>query len=180
MPPLLFTTATGEVFEMASPAASAASSPPFATPASDLESPSDYFDAPRALDGIDDAKHSCCIIASETANPEPSKPTDIVCNPSCSSARPLIKIVSLDDLIKATTAISPSPKLVITPFAKNDTRRTSAQAAVVSMVYNEYGELVDPEKLRTPPIASKLTTTGILRVFKKAFHHYVSSFIDCC
>ena len=59
--------------------------------------------------------------------------------------------------------------------AKNGNSKTSS---VVSMVYNEYGELVEPESLRRPPIASELTTTGILRVFKKAYHHYVSTPIN--
>ena len=50
-----------------------------------------------------------------------------------------------------------------------------AQAAAISMVYNEYGELVDRESLNRAPIASELTTTEILRILKKAYHHHVRS-----
>jgi hypothetical protein len=135
----------------------------------------DYFDAHNSLDGNDDPKAPQIPITSQLKLPERPKPADFVSDPSCASSHPLIKIVSLDELIKATTPISPSPKLLATPPAKHGSRRTSAQAAVVSMVYNEYGELVGPESLNKAPVASELTTTGILRILKKAYHHHVSS-----
>lgn len=171
MLPLLFTTATGEVFEMASPELpeSATSPPMFETPISDLDSPFEYFDARRTLDGIDDKDTGCRVELCERLK----TPFNFICNPSCPSARPLIKIVDIDDLIKATTTLSVTPKLLVIPPTKKGDRRSSAQAAAISMVYNEYGELVDSAKQRKPPIASELSSTGILRVFKKGFHHYV-------
>lgn len=146
---LSFTTATGQIFKMASPSPL----PP--------------------LDYDNELKKGVHIVTSEIHIPKSLKPTDILCNPSCASSHPLIKIVSLDDLIKATSTTSPSPRILVTSsLVENDNSETSS---VLSMVYNEYGELVEPENLRRPQIASELTTTGLLRVFKKAYHHYVST-----
>lgn len=173
MSPLLFTTATGETFEIDVPesATPCSPSPLFATPSSDID---DYFDAQRSLDGNDDPKASQISVLTQLELPEWSKPISFVSDPSCASSHPLIKIVSLDDLVRATAAISPSPKVLDVPGAKKGSRRTSAQAALVSMVYNEYGELVDPETLRRAPVVSELTTTGILRILKRAYHQHVS------
>ncbi|TVY76004.1 hypothetical protein LSUE1_G005491 [Lachnellula suecica] len=175
MSPFLFTTATGEIFEL--PCQDPPSpSPLFAFPTSpndsDSDSPCDYFTARPSLDGVDEIKdrNACCINASQ--EPSPPKSPSFLRNPSCSSTHPLIKIVKLEELIEATTRISPSPKIMAVSPAKKGERRTAAQAALISMVYNEYGELVSPESLLKPPVASELSTTGILRVLKKAYHHY--------
>ncbi|TVY91266.1 hypothetical protein LAWI1_G003407 [Lachnellula willkommii] len=124
---------------------------------------------PRDYDN--EVKKGVHTVTSEIHIPESLKHTVSLCNPSCASSRPLIKIVNLDDLIKATAIASPSPRILVTSSFdfENDNAETGS---VLSMVYNEYGELVEPEDLRRPPIASELTTTGILRVFKKAYHHY--------
>jgi hypothetical protein len=44
---------------------------------------------------------------------------------------------------------------------------------VVTVVYNEYGELVDERSLQQHPSTSDLTEIEILRVIRKGFHHQV-------
>jgi hypothetical protein len=43
-----------------------------------------------------------------------------------------------------------------------------------SLVYNEYGELVDIEKIKRPHSSADLSVTETLRLIRKAYHHEVS------
>ena len=44
-----------------------------------------------------------------------------------------------------------------------------------TLVYNEYGELVDFEKVKRPHTSADLSVTDTLRLIRKAYHHEVSS-----
>lgn len=46
-----------------------------------------------------------------------------------------------------------------------------------TLVYNEYGELVDIEKIKRPPNSADLSVTETLRLIRKAYHHEVSCFL---
>ena len=55
--------------------------------------------------------------------------------------------------------------------------RVSAAAFVppkTTLVYNEYGELVDIEKIKRPHSSADLSVTETLRLIRKAYHHEVS------
>jgi hypothetical protein len=52
--------------------------------------------------------------------------------------------------------------------------KSKPSLVTVTMVYNEYGELVDERTLRKSPKPEDLSVTQLLRVIKKAYHHDVS------
>ncbi|OWP02652.1 hypothetical protein B2J93_6485 [Marssonina coronariae] len=107
---------------------------------------------------------------------DPDIDTAITCRPtSCGSMHPLIEIVAPEDLQKRPV----TPSRVLAPPASHPLskkkRRSSAKSlselTTVSMVYNEYGELVEEMEVHTSPRSDELSVTQLLRVIKKAYHH---------
>ncbi len=88
---------------------------------------------------------------------------------SCGDSVPLIEFISPDELLNMHCKASSSKAT----FLKHP--RQDPTLAKVSMVYNEYGELVREEALYRHPSSSDLNKTQLLRVIKKAYHHAVSS-----
>ncbi|KAK2628449.1 hypothetical protein QTJ16_001552 [Diplocarpon rosae] len=107
---------------------------------------------------------------------DPNIETVNTCRPtSCGSMHPLIEIVAPEDLPKRPV----TPYRVLAPPASHllskKKRRSSAKSlsdlTTVSVVYNEYGELIEETELHTSPRSDELSLTQLLRVIKKAYHH---------
>ncbi|PMD43585.1 hypothetical protein L207DRAFT_300657 [Hyaloscypha variabilis F] len=179
--PLIFTTPTGEVFELT----------PETLPShilhsimlTDTYNPADFkplapemnlpirplpkSGGPGPLDGTTEAA---------TATPSPSStPTEQSPHrQSCGSASPLIEILNPDELAhknapnprRAATTPVTSP---IRPGRRDGTRPRSL--VKVAMAYNEYGELMEEIKLQHHPTPDELSITQLLRVIRKKFHH---------
>jgi len=64
------------------------------------------------------------------------------------------------------------------PSGSSSSSQNGPGSAFVSptttLVYNEYGELVDIEKVRRPQTSADLSITDTLRLIRKAYHHEVS------
>jgi len=183
--PLIFTTPTGEVFELT----------PETLPShilhsimlTDTYNPADFkplapemnlpirplpkSGGPGPLDGTTEGA---------TATPSPSStPTEQSPHrQSCGSASPLIEILNPDELAhknapnprRAATTPVTSP---IRPGRRDGTRPRSL--VKVAMAYNEYGELMEEIKLQHHPTPDELSITQLLRVIRKKFHHTVST-----
>ena len=98
-------------------------------------------------------------------------------NPSCASTSPLIKIISHDHPFVET---SPPPSLKLNSpgepsiqYPKHDFGQKESLKSN-TMVYNEYGELVEEDSLRQNLKTENLNVTQLLRVIKKGYHHDVS------
>lgn len=92
------------------------------------------------------------------------------------SSTPLVEVISSEPLLVALrpARIEPlEPDPVIMPTSRRASR-VRPDTLDVSMVYNEYGELVDANANLNSPTTSELSVTEILRVIKKAFRHDVS------
>jgi hypothetical protein len=92
---------------------------------------------------------------------------------SCRSLSPLIKITTKDEM----SSVKKSPMVTVEEIAFSTTMCESIPSKrsliMVEMVYNEWGELVDERSLKTPPKSEDLSSTQLLRVIKKAYHHDV-------
>ncbi len=97
---------------------------------------------------------------------------------SCSTPSPLIKIVNEIEFQKATSTPTRLPNNPAShPLSKKGCRSGSiksvANLVTVSMVYNEYGELVKEKDAQVSLKSDELSVTQLLRVIKKAYHHEV-------
>ncbi|KAI9049289.1 hypothetical protein LZ554_007135 [Drepanopeziza brunnea f. sp. 'monogermtubi'] len=104
---------------------------------------------------------------------------------SCGSTNPLIEIVGPDELPKRAPAtpprLPPQPSVEYLLSRKKQTGKRSlgkkgniqsvANLTTVSMVYNQYGELVEERELHVSPKSEDLNVTQLLRVIRKAYHH---------
>lgn len=110
---------------------------------------------------------------------------------SCGSTTPLIEIVSPEELPKRAPATP--PKALQPPADHPLSRKRSAERrsasrgslgrkgsvknvahlTTVSMVYNQYGELVEEKALLVSPKSEDLNVTQLLRVIRKGYHHEV-------
>lgn len=50
----------------------------------------------------------------------------------------------------------------------------------ITLIYNDYGELVDAEKLKRPVNSAELTVTETMRLIYKAYYYKVSPIQECC
>jgi hypothetical protein len=93
---------------------------------------------------------------------------------SCASSSPLIEILTPDELLRKT---SPDPSHTPTSPSRPGRRDGSKACSFVkvSMAYNEYGELMEECKLQHHPTPDKLSVTQLLRVIRKKFHHNVNA-----
>lgn len=98
---------------------------------------------------------------------------------SCNSASPLIKVVSPDELPSRTKVDSTTkPKEIAKKHGlpkKGEESNPKESIVQVSMVYDEYGTLVDESTLHQQPKPEDLNVTQVLRLIKKAYHHDVSA-----
>jgi hypothetical protein len=170
--PLVFTSQTGESFELKLedvPAGCPLSSKYISTRSTDKDEQS--FHLHERVDGT--VKLSS---ASFSLRPKPSHRRKI----SCGSSSPLIAVVNVEDLPDKIFVVEPldlSPSRNPPPSPGSVEKvKSGTYIAVASMVYNEYGELVDAQSLLNPPTPSELNVTQILRVIKKAYYHDVRNF----
>lgn len=91
-------------------------------------------------------------------------------DPSCGSSLALIQIVTPEELEQSTAMATP-----------NQDRSEASSSATPPfnqdadpLVYNEYGELVNQSTLHIPTQPQDMTTTQLIRVINKAYHHDVS------
>ena len=87
----------------------------------------------------------------------------------CTTSSPLANVVDSDDIPERKKE-SPTRRR---RCANMSDRGPCENVHKSWMDYNEYGELVDVETLLNPPTVKDLSTTQILRLIKKAYHHDV-------
>ncbi len=122
------------------------------------------FPSPRA--SLDDAS------SPETINQFPQD----TLKPS-----PLIMVTTVPDSPNEALASSPS----ISNLTAKDRRRaisdqngteSEAEPPMIMLAYNEYGELVELEKLRRPRPSAELSVTETLRLINRAYHYEVREY----
>ena|SRR6187402_473506 len=163
--PELFTTHTGEVFEMSAEELTKVSAQS-QTSSVDQSSITTINMAPINLSdphGLDGSVH---LDAPSASDPSISAPRHVS---RCGSSNPLLEIVDPENLPKKP-ASPPRPPTQHLLTNKRGTRHNS-NTITVSMLYNEYGELVYEKDLQHHPTPDELTVTQLLRVIKKAYHH---------
>jgi len=122
--------------------------------------------SPTPLDGTTESPAALVPVSTSTEQSPHSL--------SCGSASPLIEILQPDELARINTTNPPRPpRSPVKPGRRDGSRPRSL--VKVSMVYNEYGELVEENKLQHHPTPDELNTTQLLRVIRKKFHHTVSA-----
>jgi hypothetical protein len=171
--PLVFTSQTGESFELKLedvPTGCPLSSKYISTRSTDQKD-EQSFPFPGRVDGTVKLSSS-----SFPLRPKQSHHRET----SCASSSPLIAVVDVVDLpdkIFVVEALDSSPSRNRPPSPRSLGKvKSGTYIAVASMVYNEYGELVDAQSLLSPPTPSELNVTQILRVIKKAHYHDVRIF----
>jgi hypothetical protein len=87
----------------------------------------------------------------------------------------------LESLGQCSTSATSPPLMVVSRTASSSSSLTeakgstsSSQVVTLSMVYNEYGELVNAYDILHPPHSKDMSTLQILRIIKKGFHQNVS------
>lgn len=96
--------------------------------------------------------------------------------PSCPSCCPLIEIVSREERQVNPTA-NGTVSLVTSEQGSTKRDRSRTEGLIdPTMVYNEYGELVEESSFKQPPEPTDPSVTQLLRVIKKGYHHDVSIF----
>ncbi|KAF4626436.1 hypothetical protein G7Y89_g11719 [Cudoniella acicularis] len=149
----------------------------------EMESPSEYFSARHSVDGSGPSVHddyfrttlSTAPITEQLHTPITSR-TSHIRESSCSSSPKLIQIITTSEVCETPEAFSdasPSSQKLSPPSIarRRAHRRSFMKGGVVSMAYNEYGELVDADKLRKKQNSVDLTVVELLRVIIKAYHH---------
>jgi hypothetical protein len=131
-----------------------------ATPYSPI-SPPDYFSIPINFDGAQDLK-----AASDFVMELPDRTHGAMRNKSCKSSPALIKIMPHEDVLQPMTQIDPDAMPTLSPTS-------TITPTMIPMVYNEYGELVNLEKLKVPLSPDEMNTIQILRIIRRAYHHEV-------
>ena len=93
---------------------------------------------------------------------------------SCASCSPAIETLTVTELLAREAAFSPpSPERV--PRGLGARRQSRADVLLQSMVYNDYGELVNAADARRDPEPDRLNVTQLLRLVNKAYRHDVSN-----
>jgi hypothetical protein len=124
----------------------------------------DYFSIPVSFDGTGDFRGR-----SDFVMELPDRSKRSMRNRSCESSPALIKIIPSKELPYLANPIEAD----VVP-SLSTTVTTNTKPYQVTMAYNEYGELANLEKLQTPLTPTEMTTTQILRVIRRAYHHEVS------
>lgn len=171
MPPILFTTPTGGIFELTLD--ELPSHPIHSTTATAMDGENSTetqefqlpkHDNPGSLDGTRDSVTSPPLQVC-TAQRSHSQ--------SCVSSSPLIEILSPEELLRKNTPDTPQSPTSPSRRGRRDGSRPR-YSVKVTMEYNEYGELVEESTLRHHPTPGELSVTQLLRTIRKRFHHEVS------
>ncbi|KAH8683167.1 hypothetical protein BGZ60DRAFT_524506 [Tricladium varicosporioides] len=134
----------------------------------DSPSPEDYFSAKHSLDGSGpDFSPNITVLPDRPRTPH-------VREGSCSGSPRLIKILPFEEVREISVPSPTSEKVAPSPSTCSRRRfssRFDIETEIVSMVYDEYGKLGDPKKLRETQDSKDLSVVEYLRVIKKAYHH---------
>jgi hypothetical protein len=130
----------------------------------------DYFSIPVSFDGAEDTRGQTDFVMEL---PDRSRRT--IRNRSCGSSPALINILPAKSVVHSITPFDPDIQPSLSPKIISE-----SPSPRISMVYNEYGELVDLEKLRIPLTPTEMTKTQILRIIGRAYHHEVGFPISFC
>jgi len=168
--PLLFTSPTAEVLELTPESLTGEIDDPVNVDVTATQMDLTLLpkhSSPASLDGITELPATPPPISTSTEQIPHSQ--------SCGGASTLIEILKQDGLARMnTTNPSPRAKSPVRPERRDGSRPRSL--VKVAMAYNEYGELVEESKLQYHPTPDELSTTQLLRVIMKKFHHTVSTY----
>lgn len=177
--PLLFTSHSGDVFELQPEELEETSSlHPLNEPLKAPPSIPEIMELhPSILDGVNDIATTDGP-ASPLGDNHVRRFSSSRREPFCPTSSPLVTITNADDSTKDSSTASPAPSPPPASLSPNRSRRINRFGGTNPqpwMVYNEFGELVNAQTVLNPPKADELNNTQILRLIKKAYHHDVST-----
>ena len=108
--------------------------------------------------------------AAPTLEPTRS-PSGVLQPTSCANSKPLIKIVSSEEILSRQAPTKLSPDRAPPRHGGRSGSRARADTLKDTMVYNEYGELVNAKTLQRQRSPADLSVIELLRVIKKAYRH---------
>jgi hypothetical protein len=175
--PLLFTTPTGEVFELTSEELPTGLKHTVFTADENNEATSRTSVTELELSLLPEQAGPSPLDGSADASTAPPAQTSTPRGPHrlcCRSASPLIEILTPDELLRKNSPDSPpTPTSPGKPGRCDGSKPRSFVKA--AMAYDEYGELVEESKLRHHPTPNELSVTQLLRAIRKKFHHQVNT-----